>query len=245
MEVLLVSKIPTIPKKYANQQVIYRMPSGVKDKYGKQTQVDTIINNCVVQQETIYSGTNNGRQVVANAVIFLYADVTNPMPKLDKTSQGNKIIFEGVEYTIQRIVDNRNPSNNEVWSYEVELRSGGIVMAIKLDFDRANHIMASSNKKSSQFKAANQAMMAMERFVPKSDIQKQNRLRTASNVSNDGEHIIYTMPYARAQFFGVINGSQIRNYTTPGTSSRWDKRLIGDKSLMKTVTDVYVKELMK
>ncbi|WP_273729953.1 minor capsid protein [Leuconostoc mesenteroides] len=118
-------------------------------------------------------------------------------------------------------------------------------MAIKLDFDRANHIMASSNKKSSQFKAANQAMMAMERFVPKSDMQKQNRLRTVSSVSNDGEHIIYTMPYARAQFFGVINGSQIRNYMTPGTSSRWDKRLIGDKSLMKTVTDVYVKELMK
>lgn len=118
-------------------------------------------------------------------------------------------------------------------------------MAIKLDFDRANHIMAGANKKASQFKAANQAMMAMERFVPKSDKQKQNRLRTASNVSNDGEHIIYTMPYARAQFFGVINGSQIRNYTTPGTSSRWDKRLTGDKALMKTVTDVYVKELMK
>ena len=116
-----MSKIPTIPKKYANQQVIYRMPSGVKDKYGKQTQVDTIINNCVVQQETIYSGTNNGRQVVANAVIFLYSDVTTPIPKLDKTSQGNKIIFEGVEYTIQRIVDNRNPLNNEVWSYEVEV----------------------------------------------------------------------------------------------------------------------------
>lgn len=45
-------------------------------------------------------------------------------------------------------------------------------MAIKLDFDRANHIMAGANKKSSQFKAANQAMMAMERFVPKSDMQK-------------------------------------------------------------------------
>lgn len=121
MGVLLVSKIPTIPKKYANQQVIYRMPSGAKDKYGKQTQVDTIINNCVVQQETIYSGTNNGRQVVANAVIFLYSDVTTPIPKLGKTSQGNKIIFEGVEYAIQRIVDNRNPLNNKVWSYEVEV----------------------------------------------------------------------------------------------------------------------------
>lgn len=118
-------------------------------------------------------------------------------------------------------------------------------MAIKLDFDRANGILSQKNKSASQYKAANQAMMTMERFVPRSNMQKQNRLRTANHVSDGGQHIVYTMPYARAQFFGITNGSQIRNYTTPGTSKRWDKRLIGDKALMKTVTDIYGKELLK
>lgn len=121
MEVLLVSKLPTIPKKFANQQIIYHDPDGAKDRYGKQTVKDTIINNCVVQQETIYSGTNNNRQVVANAVVFLYASITVPFLMFDKTSQGNKITFDGIEYTIQRIIDNRDPLSNGVWSYEIEV----------------------------------------------------------------------------------------------------------------------------
>ncbi|CUR63890.1 putative minor capsid protein [Leuconostoc gasicomitatum] len=116
-----MSKLPTIPKKFANQQIIYHDPTGAKDRYGKQTVKYTIINNCVVQQETIYSGTNNNRQVVANAVVFLYQGVTLPFLMFDKTSQGNKITFDGIEYTIQRIIDNRDPLSNGVWSYEIEV----------------------------------------------------------------------------------------------------------------------------
>lgn len=118
-------------------------------------------------------------------------------------------------------------------------------MGVKLDFDKANRILSQSNKSAARYKAANQAMMAMERFAPMSDMQKQNRLRTASHVSNNGEHIIYIMPYAKAQFYGIVNGFRIKNYTTPGTSRRWDLRLKGDKTLMKTVTDAYGREMMK
>lgn len=121
MEVFKVSKLPTIPKNYANQQIIYRAYNGEKDRYGKQKTVDTIINNCVFQQETIYTGNGNSREVVANAVLFIYADVTTPFLKFDKNSQGNKIVFDGVEYTIKRIVENRNPMSNDVWNYELEV----------------------------------------------------------------------------------------------------------------------------
>lgn len=119
--VFKVSKLPTIPKTYANQQVIYRASNGEKDRYGKQKTIDTIINNCVFQQETIYTGTGNSREVVANAVLFIYADVSTPLLKFDKNSQGNKIVFDGVEYTIKRIVENRNPMSNDVWNYELEV----------------------------------------------------------------------------------------------------------------------------
>ncbi|GDZ85375.1 putative minor capsid protein [Leuconostoc citreum] len=116
-----MSKLPTIPKTYANQQVIYRVSNGEKDRYGKQKTIDTIINNCVFQKETIYTGTGNSREVVANAVLFIYADVSTPLLKFDKNSQGNKIVFDGVEYTIKRIVENRNPMSNDVWNYELEV----------------------------------------------------------------------------------------------------------------------------
>lgn len=118
-------------------------------------------------------------------------------------------------------------------------------MAITLNLQGVDSMLSQQRKKSIQFKTANQAMMAMDKFVPKSNMQKQNRLRTATHVSDDAHSIIYTMPYAKAQFFGIINGSTIKNYTTPGTSARWDKRLIGDKALLKTVTDVYPRELLK
>lgn len=121
MGVFKVSKLPTVPKNYANQQVIYRASNGEKDRYGKQKTIDTIINNCVFQQETIYTGTGNSREVVANAVLFIYADVSTPLLKFDKNSQGNKIVFDGVEYTIKRIVENRNPMSNDVWNYELEV----------------------------------------------------------------------------------------------------------------------------
>ena len=118
-------------------------------------------------------------------------------------------------------------------------------MAITLNLQGIDSMLSQQRKKSIQFKTANQAMKAMDKFVPRSNMQKQNRLRTATHVSDDGHSIIYTMPYAKAQFFGIINGSTIKNYTTPGTSARWDKRLIGDKALLKTVTDVYPRELLK
>ncbi|MBZ5971589.1 minor capsid protein [Leuconostoc gasicomitatum] len=118
-------------------------------------------------------------------------------------------------------------------------------MAITLDFRRANNMLAQQNKAAAQYKAANQAMMAMEQFVPMSNQQKQNRLRTETSLSADGQHINYAIPYARAQFYGFTSsGAKIQNYTTPGTSRRWDLRLKGNKELMKTVTDAFGKELL-
>lgn len=126
-------------------------------------------------------------------------------------------------------------------------------MAITLDFRRANNILAQRNKAAAQYKAANQAMMAMERFVPDSQIRKalklnstgySNNTKPSVSISEDGEHITYAMKYAKAQFYGMVNGHRIKNYTTPGTSRRWDLRLKGNKELMKTVTDAFGKELL-
>ena len=46
---------------------------------------------------------------------------SDPLPKLDRDSVGSKLIFEGKEYTITNIVDNREPYSNDVYSYELEV----------------------------------------------------------------------------------------------------------------------------
>lgn len=49
----------------------------------------------------------------------------------------------------------------------------------------------------------------MDKYVPK-DV---GNLRNIVAVATDS--ITYTSPYAHAQYVGIVNGSLVRNYTTP------------------------------
>ena len=40
------------------------------------------------------------------------------------------------------------------------------------------------------------------------------------------DYITYESPYAHAQYIGEVHGSPVRNYTTPGTGSYWDKKMV-------------------
>ena len=114
--------IPSIPKSMANQSIIlkkYIGRDGIYDEPQYETPME--IDNCVFQPQTIYSGTNNNRQVVANAVLYLYTGLSNPMPKLTKDNYESQIIFEGQTYTVKSIIDNRDPFSNDLWSYEIEV----------------------------------------------------------------------------------------------------------------------------
>ena len=93
-------------------------------------------------------------------------------------------------------------------------------MAFKINVDLDNFMEQTSltNVKRGQYALVNQAMSDMEQFVPKD----QGHLRDSVHATSDGGQITYAMPYAKVQFYGMINGSRIRNYTTPGTSRRWD-----------------------
>jgi len=70
---------------------------------------------------------------------------------------------------------------------------------------------------------ANQMLADMHRFVPKKD----NNLRMAVSIAPDGSEIIYSMPYAKAQYYGTNGKAVFRKYTTPGTGPRWDLQAKG------------------
>ena len=62
----------------------------------------------------------------------------------------------------------------------------------------------------------------MDKYVPKDE----GNLRTIVDIQPS--KIIYEMPYARYQYYGVReDGShRVQNYTTPGTGAYWDKRMV-------------------
>ena len=113
--------IPLMPKQYCNQSITLRLLEG-KDKWQKPIFSEPIIiKHMIFQPQTVYSGSNNNRQVVANAIAFLFGCVSDPMPVINKKHVGSEIDFEGETYTITTIIDNRNPYSNEVCSYELEV----------------------------------------------------------------------------------------------------------------------------
>ena len=113
--------IPRIPKRLCNQSITLQVPTGKKDKSRKPVTEAITINHVIVQPQTIYSGSNNDRTVTANAIVYLFAGVSNPLPKLTPDCVGWHLTFEGREYAITNFVDNRDPYSNDVYSYELEV----------------------------------------------------------------------------------------------------------------------------
>lgn len=107
----------------ANQSatLIKHVSSSTEDGERINEEVKTDMEHVVFQPGTIYSGTGNDRTITANGVLFLYTNVTTPMPNLTDKDIGSMVEIEGSFYKIQRIIDNREPFSNDIWSYEIEV----------------------------------------------------------------------------------------------------------------------------
>lgn len=81
--------------------------------------VKTKINHVRFDLRTIYSGTNNDRQIVANATVIFMPSYSQPWPKLDDSYIGSKIIFDGKEYTITTVNRDMEPFSGEIYQYKV------------------------------------------------------------------------------------------------------------------------------
>ena len=86
------------------------------------------------------------------------------------------------------------------------------------DLSIFNRMIQSAGSLGVKIQVLNQIHQDMEQYVPK----RAGFLRSQSFVNGTGIH--YTAKYARAQFYGIVNGHRVQNYSTPGTSRRWDLR---------------------
>lgn len=112
---------------------------------------------------------------------------------------------------------------------------------VKVDLSKFHRKFSHQNLVRGRKAAINDAHQAMEKYVPR----LSGDLRKESVMDIDGTKIIYLMPYAKAQFYGFINNRyggpfRIHNYTTSGTSRRWDLRLKNNKRDMKLVKEAFI-----
>lgn len=114
--------IPKIPRQFCNQHITLKKKKKETDQWNQPTYEDAVeVDGVIFQPQTIYSGTNNNRQIIANAVVYFFAGISIPLCSFDKEDVGSIIIFEKKEYLVKSIIDNRDPLSNELYSYELEV----------------------------------------------------------------------------------------------------------------------------
>lgn len=92
-------------------------------------------------------------------------------------------------------------------------------MTVSFHGDGFKHKSSSERLKAGLYNATNQAGADMDQFVP----FKSGYLSATGHAY--ANHLSWEAPYARAQFYGVINGSPVVNYTRnehPLATKRWD-----------------------
>ena len=116
---------------------------------------------------------------------------------------------------------------------------------VHVDLTKLDQKLNATQLRQARLNMANDAHQAMDKYIPMLHPDTSENLRSMSFVNSDGTSIIYTAVYAKAQFYGFITNQyggpfRIHNYTTPGTSRRWDLRLKGNLSEMAMVKEAFI-----
>lgn len=123
---------------------------------------------------------------------------------------------------------------------------------VKVDLTGLKAKLSSENIIRARKAMATQAMQEMNQYVPsssKGEHENGTTLRGEANIADDGSYVLYNVPYAKAQFYGFITNQyggpyRIHNYTTPGTSRRWDLRMKGNQKAMDDVQKAFIRGLL-
>lgn len=114
---------------------------------------------------------------------------------------------------------------------------------VHVDLSGLNRKLSAESLKKARKAMANDALAAMDKWVP----YLEGNLSKSTAISTDGSAIWYYMPYAKAQFYGLVGpepGYPVHHYTTAThklASKRWDLKLKGSKDDMEKVKSAFIK----
>ncbi|PWU66576.1 putative minor capsid protein [Gracilibacillus dipsosauri] len=111
--------VKPLPKSWLIHSIEYAKWTPDKDDWGNPIYWDAVpINNVRFDDSTVFSRDSTQTKILANAVIFVDAKNSNPIPEFVEES---KITFNGKEYVLKRIIPCYFPKRNEIRHYELEV----------------------------------------------------------------------------------------------------------------------------
>ena len=82
---------------------------------------DVVLERVRVDRGTVYSGSNNDRQIIANAVIYVRTEENQEMPILGPDWVKAKATIDGKPYTVTTVNALADPGHPVIWGYELEV----------------------------------------------------------------------------------------------------------------------------
>lgn len=76
------------------------------------------VKNVRIDRGTVYSTSQNGKQIIYNGVIFCYAGLAVPMQDFKEQS---RITYDGTQHIITRIDKITEPFSSDLYCYELEV----------------------------------------------------------------------------------------------------------------------------
>lgn len=110
--------IPKPPKEFCIDSFAYQEYDGLNSWSEPKYKEPVFIEHCRIDRGSEYSSTASGKQLLYNALIFCYEEITTPLPEFKAQS---KVIFDETEHTIIKVIPIYEPYQKTLYSYEIEV----------------------------------------------------------------------------------------------------------------------------
>lgn len=110
--------MPKPPKEFCIDSFEYKEKVG-ENKYSEPIYDEPIlIEHCKIDRGTKYTSTTSGKQLLYNAVVFCYEDITTPLPEFKVQSV---LVFDGRDHVVTNAIPIYEAFEKIIYSYELEV----------------------------------------------------------------------------------------------------------------------------
>lgn len=111
-------RVRPLPKTWLIHAITYEEHLGLDDWGNPSFSEPVTVNHVRFDDSTVFSRDNTQTRILANAVIFVDAINSSPVPEFKEQS---KVTFSEKEYIVQKVVPCYHPRKNEIRHYELEV----------------------------------------------------------------------------------------------------------------------------
>ncbi len=110
--------MPKPPKEFCIDSFEYKEYIGTNDWSEPEYAEAITIEHCRIDRGTEYSSTASGKQLLYNAVVFCYQDITTPLPEFKAESV---LVFDDTDHVITKVIPIYEAYEKKLYSYELEV----------------------------------------------------------------------------------------------------------------------------